>query len=199
MNHATSNIQNTDDIRRGSRATSRTNTKCRKPHKIAEGNYPRLARRRCGRRNTSTTRTTVSRMKLVVDSAVFVAAFREEEPYSKEAFRLLERLQKGTHTVYLPVIVPIEVVAAIRRRTGNADFAQKVGEVLLALPDMILIDLTTFRMARYLGFAGESGLSGMDSVIVGVAQEFGVPLVTLDKEIIEKGRRFVDIVEIDEF
>lgn len=136
-------------------------------------------------------------MKLIVDSSVFVAAFREGEPYSKEAFRVLEDLQKGAHTVYLPVIVPIEVVAAIRRRTHNTELAQKVGEILLTLPDVIFVDLTTFRMAKYLGLANEAGLAGMDSIIVGVAQEFDIPLVTLDKEIIERGKYFAKIVRID--
>ena len=33
----------------------------------------------------------------------------------------------------------------------------------------------------------------MDVIVVGTAQEFDVPLVTLDKEIIEKAKAFIEI------
>lgn len=137
-------------------------------------------------------------MKLVIDSSVFVAAFREEEPHSREAFRLLSRIESGTHAVIVPVTVILEVVAAIRRRTGNDALARNVGEKLLTLPGMSLIDVTAFRMAQYLGMASENGLSGMDSIVVGVAREFGVPLITFDKEIVSRGRAWVNIADITE-
>ncbi len=136
-------------------------------------------------------------MKLVIDSSVFVAAFREEEIYSQEAFRILDALYKGELAAYIPVSVVIEVIAAIRRRTGSEELAEKAGDALLSFPDASFIDLTTFRMARYLGLAAESGLAGMDAIVVGAAQEFSVPLLTLDKEIIERGKRFATMMRID--
>lgn len=63
---------------------------------------------------------------------------------------------------------------------------------------MSLIDLTTFRMARYLELAGDIGLAGMDVIVVGTAQEFEVPLITLDKEIIERGKKYVEILPIEQ-
>lgn len=135
-------------------------------------------------------------MKLVVDSSVFVAAFREEEPYSREAFHLVSLLEKGKHTVILPVTVILEVAAAIRRRTSNDELAKSVGEKLLTFPEISLIDITAFRMAHYLDMASESGLAGMDVIVVGVAREFDVPLLTLDREIMSRGRAFVKILDI---
>ena len=67
------------------------------------------------------------------------------------------------------------------------------------MPDVSLIDLTVFRMARYLELASESGLFGMDVIVVGVAHGFDAPLLTFDKEIIERSKQFVQIVEIDAF
>ena len=66
-------------------------------------------------------------MKLVIDSSVLVAAFRGDEPQSRQAFHVLEEMQKGKRAVYLPVSVVLETVAAIRRRTNSSDLARKVG------------------------------------------------------------------------
>src|SRR3989338_4130580 len=121
-------------------------------------------------------------MKLVVDSSIFVAAFREGEPYSREAFRILEKIEEGSVSAVIPVSIVLEVVAAIRRRTNNHELAQTVGEKLLSFSEIILIDIDTFRMAKFMELASESGLRGMDVIIVGVAQEFGMPILTLDQE-----------------
>ena len=135
-------------------------------------------------------------MKLVIDSSLFVAAFREQEQFSREAFRILENVEKGSITAYIPVSVIIEVVAAIKRRTGSSELAKRVGEKILSFAEVILIDLNTFRMNHYLSIAIESGLAGMDTIIAGAAQEFDIPLLTLDKELAERAKRFVEICDV---
>ncbi|MEK7208449.1 MAG: type II toxin-antitoxin system VapC family toxin [Patescibacteria group bacterium] len=137
-------------------------------------------------------------MKLTVDSSVFVAAFREEEPCSREALHFVSDIEKGLHTVVTPTTVILEVIAAIRRRTASCELARNVGEKLLTLPTISLIDITAFRMAQYLDIASESGLAGMDGIVVGVAREFDVPLLTLDQEIISRGRLLVRTLNIRE-
>lgn len=132
---------------------------------------------------------------MVIDSSIFVAAFREDEPHSREAFRILEQLEAGTMSTVIPVSVIIEVVAAIRRRTNNVELAQQVGEKILSCSAVSLIDLDTFRMAKFFELASESGLRGMDVLVVGVAREFGMPLLTLDKEMVEIARRYVEVVD----
>lgn len=137
-------------------------------------------------------------MKLVIDSSIFVAAFREQEQFSREAFRILENVEKGIITAYVPVSVIIEVVAAIKRRTGSSELAKRVGEKILSFAEIILIDLNTFRMAHCLSLAIESGLAGMDIIVVGAAQEFDTPLLTLDKELAEKAKRFAEVCDLQE-
>ncbi|MDO8505250.1 MAG: PIN domain-containing protein [bacterium] len=132
-------------------------------------------------------------MKMVIDSSVFVAAFREDEPHSREAFAIIEKLEAGAIDVIIPVSIVMEVVAAIRRRTNNQELARQVGEKILSYSNLSLIDIDTFRMAKFLELASESGLRGMDTIVVGVAREFSVTLVTLDVEMAEIARRYVDV------
>jgi hypothetical protein len=74
-------------------------------------------------------------MRLVVDSSVFVAAFRDLEPSSTECFRFLSSLEKGTHQAVVPATVIVEVVAAISRRTKDPVLGRRVGMRLLSFLD----------------------------------------------------------------
>ena len=135
-------------------------------------------------------------MKFVIDSSVFVAAFREEEPYSKEALQILQLLEDRSLSAIIPVSVIIEVVAAVFRRTQNNRLARQIGEKILSFPEISLVDFSAFRMAHYLDIAMQSGLAGMDVIIVGTAKEFQVPLITFDKEIIDRAKNIAEVWDI---
>lgn len=135
-------------------------------------------------------------MRVVLDSSVLVAAFRSGEPFGREAFVILEAAEEGRCSVVVPVTVPIEVVAAIRRRTGSDRLAGAVGERLLAMPAMTVSDLYGFRLLTLLTLARQSGLRGMDVIVVGTAVEFGLSLVTLDTELARRARRYVDVMPV---
>lgn len=137
--------------------------------------------------------------ELVVDSSVFVAAFRKQEPHSEKAFRIVKQLEKGALAALIPVSVVLEVVAAIKRRTRSSTLARQISKKIFAFSTVSFIDLTTFRMTRYLELASSLGLAGMDVIVVGVAQEFDLPLATLDQEIIQRAKGIVEIAEIHKF
>lgn len=135
-------------------------------------------------------------MRLVVDSSVFVSAFREQEKTSDACFELVKKIESGEIGVVIPTTVLLEVVAAIARRTTNVDLARRIGTRLVSFPRLSLIDLTTFRSLQYLDLTTDLKLAGMDAIVVGTAMEFQLPLVTLDKEIQTRASDFVDVVSI---
>lgn len=134
----------------------------------------------------------------MIDSSIFVAAFREDEPHSREAFGILEQLEAGTISAVIPVSVLLEVVAAIKRRTNSSELAQQIGEKILSYSTLSLIDVDTFRMAKFLELASTSGLRGMDIIVVGIAREFGLPILTLDKEMAEIAKKYTPILAIED-
>jgi predicted nucleic acid-binding protein len=137
-------------------------------------------------------------MTVVVDSSVCVAAFREHERFSREAFLFLQRIEKSEITAVIPLSVLVEVVAAIRRRTDKEALAAKVTEALLGLRSLTIVDLTAFRMTTLLDLAQRSGLRGMDILVVGVAKDFQIPLVTLDDELERQASLYVPTKTIHE-
>lgn len=137
-------------------------------------------------------------MRVVLDSSVFVAAFRAEEPHSEAALALLEALDRSALEVVVPATVPIEVVAAIRRRTGRRRLASAVGDRLLTMRALHVLDLHAVRMISLLRLARSSGLRGMDAIVVGAAEEFNIPLVTFDVELASRARRFVTLLTAEQ-
>ncbi|MBI4437909.1 PIN domain-containing protein [Candidatus Uhrbacteria bacterium] len=137
-------------------------------------------------------------MQLVIDSSVFVAAFREQEKDSAVCFRLLTQLEQGKLTAIIPVSVLLEVVAAIARRTSDVELARRVGARLVSFSSLSFIDLSIFRTLQYLDLTAELKLAGMDAIVVGTAKEFNLPLVTLDKEIQRRASGTVTCVSVQD-
>ncbi|MEK7619652.1 MAG: type II toxin-antitoxin system VapC family toxin [Patescibacteria group bacterium] len=135
-------------------------------------------------------------MQLVVDSSIFVAAFREQEKYSEACLDLIEKIETGEVSAVIPTTVLLEVVAAVSRRTSDAGLARRVGMRLVSFSGLSLIDLTTFRTLQYLDATADLKLAGMDAIVVGTAVEFQLPLVTLDKEIIARAGETIKIIPI---
>ena len=73
-------------------------------------------------------------MQLVIDSSVFVAAFREQEKESEACLRLIEKIESGEVSAVIPTTVLLEVVAAIARRTSDAHLARRIGMRLVSFP-----------------------------------------------------------------
>jgi predicted nucleic acid-binding protein len=135
-------------------------------------------------------------MRLVVDSSVFVAAFRDQEPHSMEAFRFLSDLEKSRHEAVVPVSVILEVVAAVSRRTRDSELGRRVGTRLASFRTLKLVELTESRMRRMFHVASEYGLAGMDAILVGTAEEFDIPLLTFDRQIVERAKDEVEVLSV---
>ena len=99
-------------------------------------------------------------MNICLDSFVIVAALRKQEVHYEAAKKLLEKIKDGEYIAIEPYIVLIEIVAAIKRRTGSTELAKRV------------------------------------NIVIQTAKEFNVLFITLDMEMIEKAKSFVDIRSI---
>ena len=137
-------------------------------------------------------------MNICLDSSVIVAALRKQEVHYEAAKNLLEKVKDGNHIAIEPYIVLIEVVAAIKRRTGSTELAKRVKNDLLAIDTINFTELESIRASDASEIAMNLGVRGMDAIVIQTAKEFNVPLITLDKEMIEKAKSFVDIRAVDD-
>jgi predicted nucleic acid-binding protein len=137
-------------------------------------------------------------VNICLDSSVIVAALRKQEVHYEAARNLLEKIKDGNHIAIEPYIVLIEVVAAIKRRTGSTELAKRVKNDFLAIDTINFTDLESTRANDASEIAMNLGVRGMDAIVIQTAKEFNIPLITLDKEMIEKAKSFVDIRDVDD-
>ena len=124
-------------------------------------------------------------MSYVVDASVGVAAARTGEPGHVESLRFLRRcLTQGQGLVH-PPLFSIEVAAALSRRGANAAVLQRYLAPLLASPNRVAV-LGPKAAERVVRVAIRYGLRGADAVYVWLAERESLPLVTLDREHLDR-------------
>ena len=77
-----------------------------------------------------------------IDSSVIVASLLEQEREHLNALSIWREVITGNAIAIMPYTVLVEVVAAVRRRTGQKELAQKVKEELLSMDtvNFVIID-----------------------------------------------------------
>lgn len=124
--------------------------------------------------------------RLTLDSSVIIASLLKKEPRHKEALEIWNAILSGRNVAIMPYSVLVEVVAAIKRRTGSKSLAMEVKRELLnieAISFVILDDKSAVEAAE---IAAKTGIRGMDALVIQVSMEFETQLVTFDDEMREK-------------
>ena len=135
---------------------------------------------------------------LTLDSSVIVASLREQEEKHVVCKHLLERVKNGEFVALEPYTVLVEVVAAIRRRTGSEHLAEMIKSGLENIDSITFLDIISSRADDAANIAKETGVRGMDAIVIQIAKEFGSPLVSLDMEMIERSKSVVTTVNIED-
>ena len=136
---------------------------------------------------------------LTLDSSVLVAALRKTEEKHKECLLLMKKVKEGDYVAIEPFTVLVEVVAAIRRRTGSQEIALEIKQELLKIDNLRFLDIDRVAAEAATDIAAETGVRGMDAIVIQIAKEYGTILVSLDKELIEGAKEIVKTREISGF
>lgn len=95
---------------------------------------------------------------------------------------------KGKCFAINPFSVLVEIVAAIRRRTGLVSLAMEVKKKLIDTENVSFVILDDKSAIEAAEIAAKTGLRGMDALVVQVAKEYNAKLKSFDKEMMKKSR-----------
>ena len=126
--------------------------------------------------------------KLTIDSSVIVASLLDNEPRHEEAFRIWESVLSGVNSAIMPYSIFVEVVAAVKRRTGSEQLSREVMRELRKIENIAFVDLDSKAAEEAAEIAIRTGTRGMDALVIQVAKDFGSELITFDEEMIEKAK-----------
>lgn len=123
-------------------------------------------------------------MRYVLDASVAVAALRRTEPGHAVALERCMPLFAGIDEIIVPAIFDIEVTAALVRRGAAQATVARLLERHFAPRAQVTIGPRAARAVC--NVAGITRLRAADALYVWVAAREGVPLVTLDQQVIDR-------------
>ena len=125
--------------------------------------------------------------ELVVDSSVFIAAFKVGDPFHKQAHKIIEQIGVKYHA-FVSCLVPVEVIGAIARAVSpkHAERIRKMFASWVKGGFFVVEELDKKRTDEAQLIAIRYRLRGADAVIVQLASEKKCRLATFDGEILQK-------------
>ncbi len=127
----------------------------------------------------------------VVDASVWVALFNADEAGHQASRAWLREAKELGEALVAPAIVLAEVAAALGRGLGDPALARRAMDLLRTEHFVKPFPVTQAMALRAGGLAAEHRIRGCDSVYVALAHQLDMPLVTLDRQQLERGAAVV--------
>jgi predicted nucleic acid-binding protein len=137
-------------------------------------------------------------MKVVIDSSIFVSFLDPKDIFHNECYPVLEKLLKFEIEALCPSFVLVEVTCVIRRRTNSESLAVSTYKNLVKIPAINWLDFNLEVAQRACMLGAKTGLKAGDVVILHVSEQYGIPLLTKDKEIKQKAPKNILVLEHSE-
>ena len=133
-------------------------------------------------------------MKVTLDASVWLSANSPAERRYDECAELLTALVQRKTAIHQPALFVIEVCATIARRTGDRALALQAGRLALSMPHLEVHAMTHRAAANATDVAATCRLRGADAVYVATARDAGSTLITLDRELRERGTELARVL-----
>ena len=126
--------------------------------------------------------------RVVVDPNVFIASLIEYDKFYEASIDIIEKMNMEELIFHISMITPIEVSCAIARRIGVKE-ANESSDIIynwIREKKVVAYELNEKRMSEAQNYGSKYKLKGMVAIIVQLALELNIPLITFDNEIIER-------------
>jgi len=123
---------------------------------------------------------------MVIDASFWVAIFVENDTYNTEASDCLERALELRQAFHAPALALAEVGGAIARKSGDRQAAEMAVQYLVSQPWIVLHHGSEALTRGAATVAIQHMLRGADATHVALAKQLGVPLITLDDEMLKR-------------
>lgn len=129
----------------------------------------------------------------VIDASVTVALVNAHEREHASSWDWFEQARMADEPVLAPAILLCEVAAALSRGVGDPVLAHRVVRQLARSELVELVPVTPVLAEQAATIAADHRIRGCDAVYVALADLSGEPLVTLDRQQLERGAAVVTV------
>jgi predicted nucleic acid-binding protein len=129
----------------------------------------------------------------VIDASVYIALVNAHEREHSSSWAWFEQAKAADESIVAPVILLAEVAAALSRGAGDPALAHRVVQQLARSEVIELIPVTMAMAEQAAVIAAEHRIRGCDAVYVALADQLSDPLITLDRQQLERGAALVTV------
>jgi predicted nucleic acid-binding protein len=119
---------------------------------------------------------------IVIDASVWISYLVQQDANHAATQPWLTKILTNKVSIAAPILLLAEVGGATSRRLGRADIGERAVNQLLAIPTLRLVSMGHSMGIQAARIAANHRLRGADAVYVAVAAQLNVPLVSWDKE-----------------
>jgi predicted nucleic acid-binding protein len=130
---------------------------------------------------------------ILLESSVWLSYVVATDVHHSRTERWLRSAVGLEETFAAPTLLLVETAGAVARRTGDTSLGKMTVEDLFRLPGFALIPFSSELVTLATQLAAELHLTGVDAVFVATASEAGLPLVTLDREILTRAAGTIEV------
>lgn len=129
----------------------------------------------------------------VIDASVYVSLLKPDEPDHAACLQWFRSIVEDQIEVSAPTIILSEVAAAISRGVGDPQLAVRAAAGL-ANSEIIRLKTVSLELGlRAAEIAAAHKVRGCDALYLALAEAAGEPLVTLDRQQLERGGAVVEV------
>jgi predicted nucleic acid-binding protein len=136
-------------------------------------------------------------MKLTIDANVWIGALDNSDPFAATCRDCLLAAAEESAILYSPLLLPIEVVATIGRKTRNARAGRSASQWVRDFRGHLWQPLSEEIAEAAESFAATLFLRGADAIYVAVAHLYDAILLTYDDEVIKRASKTIRVMTPD--
>jgi predicted nucleic acid-binding protein len=129
----------------------------------------------------------------VIDASITVALINAHEKEHARSWAWFEQARMAGELIAAPVILLSEVAVALSRGVGDPVLAHRVVQQLSRTELIELVPVTLALAELAAAIAADHRIRGCDAVYVALADLLSEPLVTLDRQQLERGAAAVTV------
>ena len=134
-------------------------------------------------------------MRIVIDSNIFISSLDPKDAFHSECYPVFEKILNSEIEALCPAIVLIETTCVIRRRTNSESTAIAIYQSLKQIPAISWLDINSEATERACVLGSKTGLRGGDAIVLQLAEYYGIPLLTKDKELKDKAVKGILVLD----
>ncbi len=136
---------------------------------------------------------------ITIDASVHINALNTAEAGSAVSQACLHRLIEQQQAMCSPTLLLVELAAAAARALNDDDLALELVQAVRSLPGQLWVDLDEDLAAEAAQLTAEARLRGADAIYAAVARRYGAPLLTRDRQQLERLPPSVVVLTPEEF